>query len=83
MLMSVEQCRAARALLGWSTNALADASKLGLATVRRFETGNPVQANSIEAMQKALERAGVTLIAEGQASPSGGEGVRFCSKDEN
>jgi transcriptional regulator with XRE-family HTH domain len=77
MLLSVEQCRAARALLGWSTNALADAAKLGLATVRRFETGNPVQLSSIEAMQKALESAGITLIAAGKSSLHGGEGVRF------
>ena len=77
MLLSVEQCRAARALLGWSTNALADASKLGLATVRRFETGNPVQPNSIEAMQKALEDAGIAFVSADQPSATGGEGVRF------
>lgn len=82
MILSVEQCRAARALLGWSTNALANAAKLGLATVRRFETGNPVQPSSVEAMQKALESAGITLIAAGEISSHGGDGVRFSPPPE-
>lgn len=78
MQLSVEQCRAGRALLGWSTNKLADAASLGLATVRRFETGNAVQAGSIAAMRDALERAGVTFIATGDVSRGGGEGVRLA-----
>ncbi len=78
MPLSVEQCRAARALLGWSTNALADASKLGLATVRRFETGHQVQAASVTSMQVAFQDAGVTFIAAGESSSGGGEGVRLA-----
>jgi transcriptional regulator with XRE-family HTH domain len=78
--MNLEQCRAARALLGWSTNSLADASNLGLATVRRFETGTHVQPASIDAMQKALGNAGITFIAAGEASRSGGGGVRLTSQ---
>lgn len=83
MPMSVEQCRAARALLDWSTNALADAAKLGLATVRRFETDKPVQQSSIDAMRQALEAAGVLFIESGQASNDGGEGVRLVRASQS
>lgn len=79
MAMDVEQCRAARALLGWSTNQLAAAAKLGLATVRRYETGNPVQANSIEAMKAALEDGGVLFVEAGKVSRTGGAGVRLAA----
>ena len=78
MTMSVEQCRAARALLGWSTNKLAEAANLGLATVRRFETGNPVQDTSVTAMHDAMVAEGVLFIGAGDSSRSGGEGVRFA-----
>lgn len=80
MTMGVEQCRAARALLGWSTNDLAKAANLGLATVRRFETGNAVQAGSIETMKGALEAAGVTFVGQGQTSRAGGVGVRLSEE---
>lgn len=80
MQMNVEQCRAARALLGWSTNALAEAAGLGLATVRRFETNNTVQPGSIAAMKDALAAAGVVFINDGEASPDGGHGVRLTSR---
>lgn len=78
MPMTIEQCRAARALLGWSTMALADAAGLGIATVRRFETANPVAQSSVATMQKALERAGVVFLDADQPSPPGGAGVRLA-----
>lgn len=77
MPISVEQSRAGRALLGWSTNQLAEAARLGLATVRRFETGNPVQPGSVDAMQTALEAAGVIFVSSGEASAGGGVGARL------
>jgi transcriptional regulator with XRE-family HTH domain len=68
--------RAARALLGWSAQQLADASKVGVATIRRVEpVDGPVSmiASTSGAVQRALEAAGVEFIAEN----GGGAGVRM------
>jgi transcriptional regulator with XRE-family HTH domain len=64
--MDAAQCRAARALMGWSANELAHRSGVSLATVRRFETGlsAPMPAN-LKAMREAFERAGVEFIEGG------------------
>jgi transcriptional regulator with XRE-family HTH domain len=77
MQMTIEQCRAARALLGWSTNKLAAAANLGVATVRRFETGHQVQEGSISAMRTTLDLAGVQFIEPGEVSRKAGAGVRL------
>lgn len=77
--MKVEQCRAARALLNWSAADLATAAKLGSATVRRFESGQTVQAGSVDAMLDALNSAGVSFIDGGEASRRGGIGVRLAN----
>ena len=75
-MVNVEQCRCARALLGWSAQDLAEKAKIGVATVRRFEGGSPVAANSIEAMADAMIAAGVAFIDDGGKSAGGGPGVR-------
>lgn len=76
-MISVEQCRAARALLDWSAQTLADRAKVGVATIRRYETGMAIAAASSLAIEAAFIAAGVKLIAAGETSPDGGEGVRF------
>jgi len=60
--MSPEQCRAARAWLGWSQQDLAKRAKVGLSTVKDFENGSrtPI-ANNLGAMQQALEAADMEL----------------------
>ncbi len=67
--MSPEQVRAARNWLAWTQAELAEKAKVGLSTVKDYESGKrtPI-ANNIEAIQKALESAGVTF---GNASVSG------------
>lgn len=81
-MISIEQCRAARSLLDWSAQALADAASLGVATVRRFEGGSFVQAASIATIERTLCEAGITFIAAGETSSEGGEGVRLTPKPE-
>lgn len=78
-MMTVEQCRAARALLGWSAQDLADEAGVGVATIRRFEGGNPVNDGSVAAMTKALTAAGIIVISENEASTAGGVGVRLAN----
>jgi transcriptional regulator with XRE-family HTH domain len=72
-MITSEQCRTARAMLGWTLGQLGKASKVNEATVRRFELGQrkPI-AVTIDAIQRALEGAGVVFIPEN----GGGAGVR-------
>lgn len=53
--------RAARELLRWDQKQLARAAGVGLATVRRFETGATVEDGTIEAIARALRGAGVAF----------------------
>ncbi len=76
-MMTIEQCRGARALLGWSAQDLAGHASIGVATVRRFEGGSQVAAGSIDGMAAALMAVGITFIAAGEASQHGGDGVRL------
>lgn len=63
--MTPAQCRAARALLNWSQEELADKASIAAMTVRMFETGKakprPVTARSI---REALERGGIRFIGD-------------------
>jgi len=59
-MISSEQIRAARALLRWTAQNLADASGIGVATIRRMELMDGVpsgQVRTIEALRVALEAA--------------------------
>lgn len=78
--MFIEQCRGARALLGWSAQDLADAARIGVATVRRYETGASVAPLSVSAMRDALVGNGVCFIEVGEASDGGGLGVRLANR---
>jgi len=78
-LITSDQIRAARALLQWSAQDLADSAGVGIATVRRFETviGIPTgQVRVLTAIQAALEEAGVEFIG----SPDDQPGVRLAKK---
>ena len=74
-LTTVEQLRAARALLGWSQTELASRAGLSLPTVKRVEGGfGPnVSEEARLKLQHALEAAGLEFLDENDA----GLGVRF------
>jgi transcriptional regulator with XRE-family HTH domain len=75
-MISIEQIRAARGLLGWSQTQLAEAAERSLPTIKRLERdgeGPAVSDDVRGAVQKALEKAGVEFIAEN----GGGAGVRM------
>jgi transcriptional regulator with XRE-family HTH domain len=56
------QCRAARALLGWSQNKLAELSGVKLLALRRFENGHSdPRASTRDAIEQALIDAGIEL----------------------
>jgi len=60
------QTRAARALLAWSQQDLAREARVGASTVADFERGfrTPI-ANNAEAIQSALEEAGISFLPGG------------------
>jgi transcriptional regulator with XRE-family HTH domain len=58
--ISAAQLRAARGLLGWSQSDLADAAKIGRATIADFESGKrDPYARTLDELRSALEAAGV------------------------
>ena len=59
----MEQCRGARAMLGWSQDELARAANVSRQTVADFERGarTPI-ANNLASMAAALEGAGIELL---------------------
>ncbi len=70
------QLRAARGLLGWSQARLAEASELGIATIKRMEGERGLLRSSVEnvlKVQQALEDAGVIFIDADEEGP----GVRL------
>jgi hypothetical protein len=71
-MFTPEQCRAARGLLGWSQQRLADQARVGLLTVHQLEAGisQPRRA-TLEVIQRAFEDAGVEFTDGDQP------GVRF------
>ncbi len=71
-----QQIRAARQLLRITAAKLAALSGVSVATIRRYElmTGVPSgNAKAVEAIQKALEKAGVEFVG----SPDDRPGVRL------
>src|SRR5689334_1774786 len=59
MIFLPMQCRMARAALGLGIRELALAAKVSIDTITRFERGDQLKERTIEAIQRALEAAGV------------------------
>jgi ribosome-binding protein aMBF1 (putative translation factor) len=74
MPITPAQSRGARGLLGMSQSALAAQSDVSLRTIQHFDSGRrrPIPVTA-DAMERALEKAGVEFIAEN----GGGPGVRL------
>src|SRR3954452_13127434 len=67
------QCRLGRTALNWTASDLARAAHIGIATVNRFEAGQPGNLSTQVLIRTALEQAGVVIIDE----DGGGPGVRL------
>lgn len=72
-LMRAVQCKMARVALNLGIRDLAKLAKVAPATVSRLEAGEELKPRTVEAIQTALEAAGVEFIAEN----GGGPGVRL------
>lgn len=69
MSFTPAQCRSARAWLGLTQQELAQAAKVGISTVKDFESGarTPIQ-NNLGALQRALAGAGAATFLTATAS---------------
>ena len=73
-MITPAQCRAARGLLDWTQQKLADQARVGVVTVRQFEAGDVAPRRAtLQVIRRAFELAGVELI-DGNG---GGPGVRL------
>lgn len=74
-MISARQIRAARALLGWTQQQLADAAIVSFNAVTRLERGEvDPRLSTISAVQSALIKAGVEFLPAADK----GEGVRLA-----
>jgi transcriptional regulator with XRE-family HTH domain len=76
MILQPVQCQMARAALDMGVRELAAAAKVSVDTVARFERGEELKERTIDALQRALEAAGIKLIDEN----GGGPGVRLAKR---
>jgi predicted transcriptional regulator len=73
-MVTPEQCRAARGLLGWSQGDLAEKAAVGIVTIRHLEAGAHVPRRAtLDVIRRSFEAAGVEFIDEN----GGGAGVRL------
>ena len=75
-MIVASQMRAARALLKWSADKLAEESGLSWKTIQRLESAEGIPSSNVrtlESIRSALETAGVIFIDEDELGP----GVRL------
>lgn len=81
-MITSQQMRAARALLGIDQKRLAELAGVSLPTIQRMETSDGQVRGVVETLVKvvtALEREGIELIGENAPSAGVGRGVRLRS----
>ncbi|MBP2445961.1 transcriptional regulator with XRE-family HTH domain [Rhizobium leguminosarum] len=61
---------------------LATMAKVAPGTVSRFESGEDLKERTVDALQRALEEAGVIFL-DGTYSGSGGPGVRLMTQPKS
>lgn len=79
-MITSQQMRAARALLGIDQRELAELARLSLPTIQRMEASNGQVRGVVDTLVKvitAFDEAGVELLAENAPSTGAGRGVRL------
>ncbi len=65
MIVTPEQCKAARALLGWTQDDLAKISHVSVGTIKNFEAGRrATNYSSMQTLRLALENAGIEFLGQ-------------------
>lgn len=77
-MITARQIRAARALLGWFQETLADKALVSLTALKRLESENglKVHESTHDQVRRALEENGIVFLSSAQ-----GEGVMIVHKD--
>lgn len=74
-MVTPEQCRAARAWLGWNQEELANRTSVSVSSIRDFENGKRTPfANNMSAIARALSDAGIEMISDDEGKAAG---IRF------
>jgi transcriptional regulator with XRE-family HTH domain len=77
-ILDPAQCRAGRALLGWSQAKLAEEASVNKRTIMDFETsGRQPYERTLSDLRNAMEANGVRFIGDRQSSADGGSGARM------
>ena len=77
-MITSRQVRAARALLGWTQEMLADKALVALTALKRLESDRlGVRDGTREAVENALKRVGVVFISSDR-----GEGVMLLRSEQ-
>jgi transcriptional regulator with XRE-family HTH domain len=79
-MITADQLRAARALLGLDQRHLSELSGLSVPTIQRMEASDGVIRGNVDSLTKlitALQASGISFIAENVPSLEGGRGVRL------
>ena len=74
LMLTPKQCKAARALLGWTQSDLSEKSGVGTGTVKDFESErHAINSKALTSIIRAFQKAGLILYFDGDG---GGPGVR-------
>ncbi|MDQ0393727.1 helix-turn-helix domain-containing protein [Labrys monachus] len=68
-MITARQSRAARALLGWTQETLADKARVSLTALKRLESdsGLEVYESTRDQVRRAFEASGIVLLNSGQS----------------
>lgn len=68
-MLTSEQCRAARALLNWTQNDLAERASISSVSIRAFEKGGDMRESNRKLLRLTFETDGVILIDPDHLGP--------------
>ncbi|MFN8680315.1 multiprotein-bridging factor 1 family protein [Paracoccus sp. P2] len=79
-MITARQSRAARALLGWTQETLADKARVSLTALKRLESENGLEVfeTTRDEVRRALEATGIVFLATDK-----GEGVLLLHESRN
>jgi len=65
-MITARQSRAARALLGWTQETLADKARISLTALKRLESENRLEVyeSTRDQVSRALEAAGIVILSD-------------------
>lgn len=66
-MVTAKQCKAARAVLGWTHKTLADRATVGSATVYRLENGENIRPAQTQSIARAIEAEGIDISPDGNS----------------